>query len=127
MKIGRPLGPQPRKERRFGLSLAAAVGHGTSRQDEHAALPVAAFFTSSAEVCDALETVLGSGLTVAALEYLDEGTLSATAGAFPGPVPAAARFMLRPNMASRETWGTLYFVAARTRLIEARLQRDCRS
>src|SRR5204863_3688073 len=41
----------------------------------------------------AIEAVLGNGLSVAALEFLDEGALAA-AGAALGGVPAGARFMV---------------------------------
>ena len=47
-------------------------------------LPVAAFYRDTAAGCAALETVMGSGLAVAALEYLDVGTLAASGHAFPG-------------------------------------------
>jgi FAD/FMN-containing dehydrogenase len=59
-----------------------------------AAFPVAAFYRSVADGCAAVEGVLASGLGAAALEYLDEGTVAATAGAFPGPVPDGARFIV---------------------------------
>jgi glycolate oxidase subunit GlcD len=59
-----------------------------------ASLPLAAFYPSVASGCAALMTVLASGLLPAALEFLDEGSLRATAAAFPGNVPATARFML---------------------------------
>jgi FAD/FMN-containing dehydrogenase len=38
--------------------------------------------------------VLGNGLQVAALEFLDAGTLEAAGGSFPGPVPSGAGFMV---------------------------------
>jgi glycolate oxidase subunit GlcD len=57
-------------------------------------LPVVAFHGSTAEGCAALEALLANGLVPAALEYLDEGTVSATKAAFPAPVPPEARFML---------------------------------
>src|SRR5436190_9957463 len=49
-----------------------------------AALPVGAFYADSAAGCDALERVLGNGLTVAALEFLDAATLELAGSAFPG-------------------------------------------
>jgi glycolate oxidase subunit GlcD len=59
-----------------------------------ASWPVAAFYASTADGCDAIERVLGNGLTVAALEYLDGATLALTGGAFPSPVPAGAGFLV---------------------------------
>jgi glycolate oxidase subunit GlcD len=59
-----------------------------------AALPVVAFYPSADVGCDAFEGVLASGAQPAALEFMDEGTVAATKGAFPGDVPEAARFML---------------------------------
>jgi glycolate oxidase subunit GlcD len=58
------------------------------------ALPVAAFYGGLGEGCAALERVLGNGLTVAALEYLDAGALEAAGRAFPGGIPPAARFLV---------------------------------
>jgi len=59
-----------------------------------AQLPVAAFHPDVQSGCAALERVLGSGLTVAALEFLDGTTLEAAGPAFPGEVPAAAGFLV---------------------------------
>jgi glycolate oxidase subunit GlcD len=59
-----------------------------------AALPVAAFYTDTAAGCDALERVLGNGLTVAALEFLDAATLELAGRTFPGGVPAGAGFLV---------------------------------
>jgi glycolate oxidase subunit GlcD len=58
------------------------------------ALPVGAFYDSAAAGCEAIEAVLGTGLLVAALEFLDEGALAAAGRALPGTVPADARFMV---------------------------------
>ena len=55
-------------------------------------LPVVAFCDGVASGCAAIESVLGSGLRVAALEYLDRGTLAASAGAFPASIPDGAAF-----------------------------------
>src|SRR5207302_11514311 len=55
-----------------------------------AAYPVVGFYPDAAAGCAAIEAVLGSGLLVAALEFLDAETLAA-AGAAPGGVPADAR------------------------------------
>jgi glycolate oxidase subunit GlcD len=57
-------------------------------------LPVVAFYGGTADGCAALEAVLANGLVPAALEYLDDGAVAATKGAFPAPVPTEARFML---------------------------------
>jgi glycolate oxidase subunit GlcD len=59
-----------------------------------AALPVAAFYADTSAGCAALERVLGNGLTVAALEYLDGPTLELAGRAFPGGVPAGAGFLV---------------------------------
>ncbi len=56
-----------------------------------AALPVVAFHAGTEAGCRAIEAVLGAGLTVAALEYLDGGALAAAGGAFPGGVPDRRR------------------------------------
>jgi glycolate oxidase subunit GlcD len=72
-----------------------------------AQLPVAAFHADVESGCAALERVLGSGLTVAALEFLDGTTLEAAGRAFPGDVPAGAGFLViaeadgSPDEASR--------------------------
>ncbi|HEV3228317.1 MAG TPA: FAD-linked oxidase C-terminal domain-containing protein [Solirubrobacteraceae bacterium] len=57
-------------------------------------LPVAAFYDRTRTGCRAIEHVLGSGLNVAALEYLDRGALTAAGGAYPGDLPADAGFMV---------------------------------
>ena len=59
-----------------------------------AALPIAAFYDGTAAGCAAIERVLGNGLAVAALEYLDGPTLAAAGRAFPGGVPAGAGFLV---------------------------------
>jgi glycolate oxidase subunit GlcD len=59
-----------------------------------ASYPVAAFYEGTAAGCRAIERVLGSGLVVAALEYLDSGTLAAAGPAFVAPVPAGAGFLV---------------------------------
>jgi glycolate oxidase subunit GlcD len=59
-----------------------------------AALPVAAFFPGAREGCAAIERVLGSGLQVAALEYLDGGTLEAAGGSFPVELPSTVGFLV---------------------------------
>jgi glycolate oxidase subunit GlcD len=59
-----------------------------------ATLPVVAFHAGAEAGCRAIEGVLGAGLTVAALEYLDGGALAAAGGSFPGGVPEGAGFMV---------------------------------
>jgi glycolate oxidase subunit GlcD len=54
-----------------------------------AALPVVALFGSVADGCEAIEAVVGRGLVVAALEYLDGGALAAAPPPFAGGVEAA--------------------------------------
>jgi glycolate dehydrogenase FAD-linked subunit len=56
--------------------------------------PVAAFYPTAEAGCAAIESVLGNGLVVAALEYLDGATLAAAGPAFPSPVPSDARFLV---------------------------------
>lgn len=59
-----------------------------------AALPTAAFYADVGAGCRAIEAVLGSGLQVAALEFLDRAALGAAGASFPGAVPADAAFMV---------------------------------
>jgi FAD/FMN-containing dehydrogenase len=59
-----------------------------------AALTVAAFYSGTAEGCAALERVVGNGLAVAALEYLDGQTLALAGGSYPGGVPTGAGFLV---------------------------------
>jgi glycolate dehydrogenase FAD-linked subunit len=59
-----------------------------------AALPVAAFYDGTAPGCAALERVLGNGLPVAALEYLDGATLELAGAAYPDGVPGGAGFLV---------------------------------
>jgi glycolate oxidase subunit GlcD len=59
-----------------------------------AAWPVAAFHASARAGCAAIERVLGSGITAAAIEYLDSETVRVASGSFPGPVPAGAAFLV---------------------------------
>ncbi len=59
-----------------------------------ATLPVVAFHAGTEAGCRAIEGVLGAGLTVAALEYLDGGALAAVAGSLPGGIPDGAGFMV---------------------------------
>lgn len=57
-------------------------------------LPVVAFYRSVSTGAAALQRVVASGLTVAALEYLDGGTLAAAGGSFPEGVPDGAGFLV---------------------------------
>ena len=59
-----------------------------------ASFPVAACYDGTAAGCRAIERVLGSGLLVAALEYLDAGTLEAAGRAFPTKLPPRAGFLV---------------------------------
>ena len=57
-------------------------------------LPVAAFYDGIEAGTAALARVVATGLNVAALEYLDGGTLAAAGGSFPGGVPSGAAFLV---------------------------------
>jgi FAD/FMN-containing dehydrogenase len=57
-----------------------------------ATLPVVAFYPDAEAGCAAIEAVVGSGIVPAALEYLDGGTLAIAGPAYPGAVPAGAKF-----------------------------------
>ncbi len=57
-------------------------------------LPVVAVFPDAAIGTNAIERIIGWGLVPAALDYLDEGTLSAAGKGFPAPLSAEARFMV---------------------------------
>jgi len=59
-----------------------------------ASLPLAALYEDAGAGCAAIESVLGTGIVPAALEYLDEGAIAATRGAFPTALPDDARFMV---------------------------------
>ena len=59
-----------------------------------AALPVAGFYPGTSEGCAAIERVLGNGLLVAALEYLDGVTLEAAGRSFPVEQPGGAGFLV---------------------------------
>lgn len=59
-----------------------------------AAAPVIAFYASPAEGCAAIETVLGSGIEAAAIEFLDAGALGAAAAGAPFAIPPQAAFMV---------------------------------
>jgi glycolate oxidase subunit GlcD len=57
-------------------------------------LPVAAFYPDVARGCEAIETVIGAGLQVAALEYMEGLALGITGGTFPVPIPEGAGFLV---------------------------------
>jgi glycolate oxidase subunit GlcD len=59
-----------------------------------ATAPLAAFYRTAADGCAAIETVLGSGIQAAAIEYLDAGALDAARDAYPAPLPPEAAFMV---------------------------------
>ncbi|HEX4466579.1 MAG TPA: FAD-linked oxidase C-terminal domain-containing protein [Solirubrobacteraceae bacterium] len=51
-------------------------------------LALVVFLATRAEGCDAIETLLASGLRPAVLDFLDGYTLSAMSGSYPGQLPA---------------------------------------
>jgi glycolate oxidase subunit GlcD len=55
-----------------------------------AAWPVAGFFDNVAAGCAAIERIVGSGLPVAAIEYLDGETMRYAGAGFPSEIPAGA-------------------------------------
>jgi glycolate oxidase subunit GlcD len=59
-----------------------------------ATLPVVGFHAGAEAGCRAIEGVLGAGLAVAALEYLDGGALAAAGPSFPAGIPAGAAFLV---------------------------------
>jgi glycolate oxidase subunit GlcD len=59
-----------------------------------AALPVVALYPDTAAGAAAIERVIGAGLAVAALEYLDAPTVALAAHGFPGELPDAGAFMV---------------------------------
>lgn len=56
--------------------------------------PVVGAFASVREGCDAIERVLASGVVPATIEYLDAGTLAASASGFPGGLPGGTAFLV---------------------------------
>ncbi|MBA3716680.1 MAG: FAD-binding protein [Actinobacteria bacterium] len=59
-----------------------------------AAFPVAAFYDGIGAGCSAILSILGSGLEVATIEYLDGGTLEAAGASFPVEMPRGAGFLV---------------------------------
>ena len=58
------------------------------------ALPLVAIYPDTRTGAQAIERVIGCGLRVAALDYLDAGSIAATAAGYPGELPAGAGFMV---------------------------------
>jgi glycolate oxidase subunit GlcD len=58
------------------------------------ALPVVAFLPDAAAGGQAIENAMASGITPAAIEYLDADALRITRPSFPGPIPAGAGFVV---------------------------------
>jgi glycolate oxidase subunit GlcD len=67
-----------------------------------AAWPVAAFVDGTRAGCDAVERVLGNGLPVAALEFLDRETMRLAGRSFPARVPDGAFAVLAEADGSRD-------------------------
>lgn len=57
-----------------------------------AAFPIAALYSDQEAGVAAVEAVLGNGVSLAALEYLDGGSMSASAATFPSAVPPETKF-----------------------------------
>jgi len=67
-----------------------------------AAAPVVSCHDGTAAGCAALARVLGTGIPVAALEYLDAATVGYAGGSFPGELPPDAFIVLAEVDGSRE-------------------------
>ena len=59
-----------------------------------ASLPVVAAYRDNATGCAAVQNLFASGVTPAAIEFLDGESLDACARAFPQPLPEEARFLV---------------------------------
>lgn len=57
-----------------------------------AAIALVVFLATREHGCAAMRTVLAAGMRPSVLDFMDGDTLSMTAGAYPGEVPAGARF-----------------------------------
>ncbi len=79
------------------------------------ALPIVGFYGTTTQGSDALQTVVGSGLVPAALEYLDGGAFTAAAGSFPGGAPDSVGFVVITEADGTAAEAT----ALRAELIEA--------
>ncbi|MGA7396661.1 MAG: FAD-linked oxidase C-terminal domain-containing protein [Solirubrobacterales bacterium] len=53
---------------------------------------VVGFYEDATVGCEAIATILGSGIQPTALEFLDRGALAASLGSFPGETPSEAGF-----------------------------------
>lgn len=67
------------------------------------ALPLIAVYPDAASGIAAIAALVASGLQVAALDYLDRGTLSLTARAFPSELPSDSGFMVITEADGSET------------------------
>jgi FAD/FMN-containing dehydrogenase len=67
-----------------------------------AATPVVSFYPGTESGCEAVTRVLGSGIGVAALEYLDAATAALAAGSFPGPAPRGFMVIAEVDGATEE-------------------------
>jgi glycolate oxidase subunit GlcD len=67
-----------------------------------AAWPVVGFFDGVRVGCEAIERVVGTGLPVATLEYLDSETMRYTGATFPGDVPEGAFAVIAEADGSRD-------------------------
>ena len=65
--------------------------------------PVVAAYADAESGCAAIETIMGSGLVPAAIEYLDRGTVEIAGPAFPWQIPATAGFLLITEADGGET------------------------
>jgi glycolate oxidase subunit GlcD len=79
-----------------------------------AALPIMGLYASIDVGLDAVAAVLGSGLGVAALEYLDGRVIAASAATFPAPLPEGIAFAVLA-----EVDGSVLEAAALARELEA--------
>jgi glycolate dehydrogenase FAD-linked subunit len=57
-------------------------------------LPLVAFHRDTRSGCAAIERVVGNGLQVAALEFLDGATIAAAGASYPGGIPTGTGFMV---------------------------------
>jgi len=86
-----------------------------------AALPILALYADVESGISALEAVLGNGLAVAALEYLDGRSMAASAGALPLPLPPDTAFAVLVDVDGSETEAAALAAAARGVLAEGAL------
>jgi glycolate oxidase subunit GlcD len=70
-----------------------------------AAWPVVGFFDGAEAGCAAIESVVGNGLPVAALEYIDAETLRLAGAGFPTEIPAGGFAVIAEADGSREEAG----------------------